>query len=352
MKKVLYISNIEVPYRVRFLNELAKECDLTVLYERRRSSNREKNWAQSTQAAYRTKYLRGIKLGGEYSFSLGILKEIFSKYDCIIIGCYSSVVQMMAILALRLFGKKYVLNLDGEPFVGQSGMKSKIKRFFLKGADRYVVAGKKAAESVRQIVGNKEIYAYHFSSLTREEICAHAQTPTDERNDTALVIGQYFDYKGMDIALQAAKMDPEHSYKFVGMGVRTELFRKDHEIPENVQIIPFLQKADLEKEYQTCSMLVLPSRQECWGLVVNEAASYGMPIVSTWGSGAAVEFFGDEYPRYLAKSADSEDLLRCINLCRGSDDLASYSEFLRKKSEDYHIEQNVQAHLLAIDGRQ
>ena len=33
-KKVLYISNIQVPYRVRFFNLLAEKCDLTVLYER------------------------------------------------------------------------------------------------------------------------------------------------------------------------------------------------------------------------------------------------------------------------------------------------------------------------------
>ena len=351
MKKVLYISNIEVPYRVRFLNELAKECDLTVLYERKRSSNREKNWAKSTEGLYRTKYLRGIKIGGEYCFSFGILKEIFSKYDCIIIGCYSSVVQMMAILALRMFRKPYCLNLDGEPFVEQTGMKSKLKRFFLRGAEKYVVAGRRAAQSVKKIVGEKEVIPYHFSSLTKAEIQEHIHAEVNRSNGSTLVIGQYFDYKGMDIALQAAQMDPSHHYKFVGMGVRTGLFEEDFQIPENVQIIPFLQKEALEAEYRSCSMLVLPSRRECWGLVVNEAASFGTPIVSTWGSGAAVEFLAEDYPQFLAAPADARDLLRCIDLCRGSDKLAEYSTFLRNKSQEYHIEQNVQAHLSAINDR-
>jgi glycosyltransferase involved in cell wall biosynthesis len=352
MKKVLYISNIEVPYRVRFLNELAKQCDLTVLYERKRSSNREKNWAKSTEGLYRTKYLRGIKIGGEYCFSFGILKEIFSKYDCIIIGCYSSVVQMMATLTMRLFRKKYCINLDGEPFLEEDCGKTKLKRFFLRGADKYLVAGHKAAESVRKIAGEKEIIPYHFSSLSKDEIQAHVQAEVNRTNDTALVIGQYFDYKGMDIALKAAEMDPEQSYKFVGMGVRTSLFEKDFQIPQNVQIVPFLQKEELEQEYRNCSMLVLPSRRECWGLVVNEAASFGMPIVSTWGSGAAREFLADAYPQFLATPEDPADLLRCIQLCRSSDQLAEYSAFLRKKSLEYHIEQNVQAHIAAIADRQ
>ena len=146
-------------------------------------------------------------------------------------------------------------------------------------------------------------------------------------------------------------MDPQHRYKFVGMGVRTSLFEKDFQIPQNVQIVPFLQKEELEQEYRNCSMLVLPSRRECWGLVVNEAASFGMPIVSTWGSGAAREFLADAYPQFLATPEDPADLLRCIQLCRSSDRQAEYSEFLRKKSLEYHIEQNVQAHMAAIEGK-
>lgn len=348
MKKVLYISNIEVPYRVRFLNQLSRECDLTVLYERERSSNREKNWAKSTQCRFRTKYLRGIKLGGEYCFSFGILKEIFSGYDCVVIGCYSSMVQMMAILAMRLFRKPYYLNLDGEPYVDKTGLKSKVKRFFLRGADKYLVAGNRAAESLRQVVGQKPVFPYHFSSLSEEEVQSHILAEAEPRNDVALVVGQYFDYKGMDVALKAAEMDPSHPYKFVGMGIRTDLFEKDFQIPANVQIIPFFQKEELEREYQKCAMLVLPSRRECWGLVINEAASYGMPIVSTWGSGAAVEFLAEDYPQYLAAPADPEDLLRCIELCRNAGDQAQYSEYLKNKSREYHIEQNVQAHVMAF----
>ena len=133
------------------------------------------------------------------------------------------------------------------------------------------------------------------------------------------------------------------------MGSRTELFLQEHTIPANVQVIPFLQKDALEKEYQTCGMLVLPSRQECWGLVINEAASFGMPIVSTWGSGAAVEFLADDYPQYLAKPGDAQDLLRCIRLLQTADDAENYRAFLLRKTKEYTIEQSVQRHESALD---
>lgn len=348
MKKVLYLSNIEVPYRVRFFNELAQYCDLTVLYERELSSNRNAQWAKSEEIKHRVKYLHGIKIARESAFSFGVLKEIFAGYDAVIVGCYNSPAQMMAILAMRLTRKPYIINLDGEPFLDGSDIKVKLKRFFLSGAEKYLVAGEKSAQSIKELASGKEVIPYHFSSLSEQEVREHAIAAKEyRRNETILVVAQYVSVKGLDIALEAARIDLSLRYKFVGMGSRTELFLKDFEgkIPENVEIIPFLQKQDLEKEYQSCAMLVLPSRQECWGLVINEAASFGMPIVSTWGSGAAVEFLSDNYPQFLAKPGDTEDLLRCIQCCRSQESAAGYRAHLLKKAAEHTIEKSVQAHL-------
>lgn len=79
-------------------------------------------------------------------------------------------------------------------------------------------------------------------------------------------------------------------------------------------------------------------------MVVNEAASFGTPIVSTWGSGAAVEFLSEAYPQYLAKPGDAASLYKCIKKCLESDN-TSYSEYLRMKSEEYSIEISVQKHV-------
>lgn len=336
---------------MKFFNLLAESCDLTVLYERENSSNRDKTWTKSEQCTHRKKYLKGIHVGKENDFSLRIFKEVFSGYDTIIVGCYNSPVQMLAMLAMRMFGIKFTINLDGEPFLGGSGIKTRLKKFFLSGAHSYLVAGEKAAQSVRDALNVDKVIPYYFSSLTDTEIAAHRiEADTCERGDTILVVGQYFDYKGMDVALEAARMDPEHHYKFVGMGSRTELFCKDFagQIPANVEIVPFLQKKELEEEYKKCALLVLSSRQECWGLVVNEAASFGTPIVSTWGSGAAVEFLAEDYPQYLAQPGDADSLLECIHMCTNANDVDRYSSFLKDKSKNYSIERSVQVHIATL----
>ena len=205
MKKVLYLSNIEVPYRVHFFNEQAKHCDLTVLYEREQSSSRNAAWAKSETINHKIKYLKGVNIAHESTFSLGILREILAPYDVIIVGCYNSPVQMLAILAMRLLRIPYCINLDGEPFLG-SGIKGRLKRFFLLGADKNLTAGERAAKSLEQIADKENIIPYPFSSLSEQQIREH-QAAQCERNDTILVVGQYLHCKGLDIALEAARMD-------------------------------------------------------------------------------------------------------------------------------------------------
>lgn len=348
MKKVLYLTSIEVPYRVRFFNELASKCELTVMYERRKSANRDGKWASTEEKHYAVEYLDGRNIGDEYGFSFRIIGLVKRKWDAVVVGCYNSKVQMLAMAYMRLHKIPFVINLDGEPFIG-SGLKAIAKKLVLKGANAYLTAGMKAGESLKTAIGNgKPIMPYYFSSLTDEELAQHASM-TGDREPYALVVGQYFDYKGMDVAFEAARMDPSIQYKFVGMGKRTDALIHDMgDIPENVEIIPFLQKTELETEYKKCALLLLPTRQECWGLVVNEAASFGTPIVSTWGSGAAVEFLSDSYPQYLAQPGDAMSLLRCIRKCIQSNNEA-YASYLMDFSKQYSIENSVKAHMSVFE---
>ena len=346
-RKVLYLSNIEVPYRVKFFNELSKYCDLTVLYERNISKNRDANWAKSCQKKYKYKYLDGIKIGNESTFSYKIIGEILKGYDDVIFGCYNSYVQIFGILIMKILNKPYYINLDGEPFLFSPGIKTKIKKTILKGAKGYFIAGINAKYNLIKAIGKVKATTYYFSSLTTEQIKNNEFLSLNaNRDDYVLVIGQFFDYKGLDIAVKAALLDDNIHYKFVGMGNRTDMFieRFDLENVNNIDIIPFLQTPELEKEYLHAKAVVLPSRQECWGLVVNEAASYGTPIVSTKGSGAAVEFIGDTFPQFLADPGNEKSLYHCIKKCMNSDN-KTYSEYLIQKSKDYNIENSVKNHL-------
>lgn len=338
-----------MPYRVRFFNELSKKCDLTVLYERSQSGNRNNDWSNSIECNFKQYFLDGIKIGNESSFSFKVLKFITGKkFDAIILGCYSTPVQVFANVIMRITGQKFIMNFDGEVFANDNSFKTRIKKHVIKGASSYLIAGEQSANNLRKIVGNKEVTPYYFSSLSTEEVINNS-SQNYKREDYILVIGQYFDYKGLDIAVEVAKNMPEQQFKFIGMGKRTELFVEECSTNNfnNIEVIPFLQKEELFNEYRKCKCLLLPTRQECWGLVVNEAASFGTPIVSTVGSGAALEFLNSDYQTLLAKQDDIDSLKKSIKKLNDIN-IEQYSNFLKKKSEKYTIEENVRMHLRAI----
>lgn len=348
MKKVLYLSNIEVPYRANFFARLAEHVDLTVLYEKNNSEDRNPQWSASGSTDYRREWLDRTghdSLLRRIARLAGFLRR---KWDLVIIGCYNTPLQILAGRMLVVMGRKFVINFDGETFV-TPGLKGRLKRLAMSGADAYITAGEHSAATLRESTGTrKPVFSYRFSSLSDEAISREAGQET-RRGKDILVVGRYRHYKGLDIAVEVARRAPDLHFTFIGTADSTAQFKADMApLPDNIEIIPFLQTEDLTARYRSCGVFLLPTRYECWGLVINEAAACGTPIVTTTGSGAALDIIGGDYPQYLARPDDAVSLEKALRLCLSSDPLP-YSRFLREKNSAYSIENSVKDHLVMIE---
>lgn len=79
MKKILYVTNHEVPYRVEFFNQLSKKCILTVIYENKKNIVRNEKWSKSVEynGQYKIIYLSEQSTPKKISFK--VLKYIFRE---------------------------------------------------------------------------------------------------------------------------------------------------------------------------------------------------------------------------------------------------------------------------------
>lgn len=349
--RVLYLTNYHNPYRDEFFERLGRECDLTVLFERRSDATRDASWFEVTgPRSYKEIYLPEGERG---PVSPTMQKVVVEGWSLVVVGCYNSPKQIAAITRMRKKRVPYAVNSDG-PLFELRGVKGFIRRQVLRGANAYLIAGEKSIPSVRREVGlNAAIVSYPFSSLTEARAAELASMRGEREKGRILLVGQFLPYKGIDVALDAlVGLSREFRIRLVGTGKRSreaEAYVASKGM-RNVEVVPFLQPDHLVEEYLRAELFVLPSRQECWGLVVNEAAACGCPIVSTWGSGAAVDFLSRDYPRFLAEPGSAESLLAAVSGALGmsDDDREGYSEFLRSKSAGYTIEKTVDAHTSLI----
>lgn len=128
-----------------------------------------------------------------------------------------------------------------------------------------------------------------------------------------LAIGRFTHrHKGFDLLIKAfnifAQQDKEWTLDLIGEGVEEPLYQQliaDYGLEQRITIHPFTK--DIQQYYSNAQIYVLSSRWEGFGLVIVEAMSHGLPIVST-DLPTSREIMGD-FGLYF-KNEDVEDLAR------------------------------------------
>jgi len=83
-------------------------------------------------------------------------------------------------------------------------------------------------------------------------------------------------------------------------------------IGDAVAFVGSLQDEPLSREYYGATCLVLPSRSEPWGLVVNEALSHGCPTIASDRCGCVPELIVDGVSGYTFPAGDAAALERTM----------------------------------------
>ena len=97
-----------------------------------------------------------------------------------------------------------------------------------------------------------------------------------------LAVGQFIHRKGFDVLLQAARtMDKNIGIYIVG-GKPTEEYlqiQKENNLTQ-IHFEGFKTKEELAMYFKAADIFVHPTREDIWGLVINESMAYGLPVVT------------------------------------------------------------------------
>lgn len=359
--KILYLTNLPSPYRVEFFNELVRcGIDVTVLFERKNAENREEKWISEEKFLFHGIYLKSLKIGNENALALDALKYIKKNdYDLIIIGGYSTITSMFCIEYMKIKKIPFVINADGGIISQDSWFKKKLKDHFIGSAIAWLSSSPITTNYLVHYGAKREnVYEFPFSSIKKEDI----EEPLNENSKkelqkkmhlseekTILYVGQFIYRKGIDVLLNSVrKMHAVKTNVLLVGGCVTEEIKKfvnDYNL-KNIYFFPFKSKNELKPFYKVADVFVLPTRYDIWGLVVNEAVGFGLPVVSTERCVAAQTMIESGVNGFICKSEDSDGLAEKISILLNDD--TKRNAFAKKNIEiakEYTIESMAKRHL-------
>ena len=364
-KKLLYINNFEAPYRVPFFNFLGEKYDMTLVLSQKPEERKERHaeWFVEHKRNYQVVYLHtkdflGKKVGFE-------IKQFLDKYDIVFMDMYANPTNIYAIWCLNRIKKRFIMSVDGMlPRQNESLLYYKIKKYLLS-SPALIMSPSESVDRclVYYGVSLDNIRRYHFTSLTNEDILkASSITENDKakareklnikEKKVVLSVGR-FSYeggygKGYDLLMKIGEQLGKDIGIYIIGDEPTEEFitwKREKKLTQ-VHFIGFKNKNDLSDYYIAADLFVLLTKADVWGLVINEAMSFGLPIVTTDKCVAGIKLVKNDINGYIVPTGDFNSSLVAISCIITNDELLQqFSKNSIKIIKEYSIEKMGEDHI-------
>jgi len=354
MKNILVLSVFPAPYRYEVFKLLSEHYMMTVYFERNNDVERNKNWFSNNNV----NILDNKESIEAYKNDVARIKE----FDFVFVYDYCTTEAMKLMLNCILNKVPYAINCDGA-FISDNIIKNAIKSFFVKRAAVCFASGKNAQKYFKHLGAKDENIAFHkFTSLFKKDILScppdfeHKRILRKERDIPdgvcAIAVGRFIKSKAFDILISAwAKLPSTYNLLLIGGGSE----RSNYELQvleyglKNVKIYDYLPFDELLKYYQACDFFVLPTLTDVWGLVINEAMSMGLPIITTDMCIAGLELIENDKNGYIVPINDVDSLCAAIKKLADNEELRHEMALNNiKKISEYTYENIAMSHLDAL----
>lgn len=128
-----------------------------------------------------------------------------------------------------------------------------------------------------------------------------------------IYVGQMIHRKGFDILLNVASDVSNDVIFYIVVGKPSKEYKKliNNLNLKNIRFLDFMKKILLFKYYKIANFFMLPTREDTWGLVINDSMANGLPIIPTNKCVAGEELIDQN--GILIESEDVELLSNNIN---------------------------------------
>ena len=328
--KILWLFNHPAPYKVDFFNELGKEVDLTVLFERASESDRNRLFYHSRATNFKPIFLKSLSLGAHNNIASGFLPYLKDRtYDIVVINGWSSFTEMKAIRYLKKRKIPYIFAINGG-IVPQkeASWKRKLKTKMIGGASAYLCPDFESEKYLLHYGATKEaVTLFPYSTLYEREILnkplneeekeKRKQTLGLPNKATYIAVGAFIERKNIAFLLSEvwSHVSKEKELLLIGEGPSKEKYLKimKEKGLTNVHLLPFQPKDKILQYFSVSEMSLFLTKEDIYGHVVNESLSQGCPVLGSDASNAAKHLIKNGEDGYVFSLKDKESFIASLN---------------------------------------
>ena len=337
--RLAIVTSRPVYYYIPLYRLLANhpEIDLTVVYTtgvgRATHNPADFNHYQSAQQeleGYRSIHLPGAnrvdRLSGPASLNWQVVPHIVrAKYDVVWIHGYSVGSNMLGALAQRLVVRRAVWLRDDQHLRNprsrwkQRAKKLVLPRLFGSWSGLYVGTLNREWLAYFGIPDDRLYFVPHAVEIDSPEPALPAPAPFPRKRLTILSVGRMVWEKNYQTLLEAVvRLRTTHLVRLVLVGDGPELDALRAMAGElgltedDVEFAGRVDQCEIPSYYTEADLFVLSSISETWGLVVNEAMAFGLPVVVSNRVGCSEDLVHDGENGFVFEAGNVDDLVRAL----------------------------------------
>lgn len=239
--------------------------------------------------------------------------------DFVVIPGYDRLEYWAMLLTLSIRRKKRGVFCDSTSFDRpRNAAKGLLKSLFFSQCDSVLAYGARSKEyvtslgvPVEKVFDGCQAAALPHDYSPEQAVSRRKHAAGGRESPIILYVGRLSEEKGIEDLLHAfvkvRESFPKAELRLIGDGPqKADIVRlaKQLGIDPGRTVLGSRVSSELFEEYSRASVTVLPSHSEPWGLVVNEALSYGCPVVATSVCGCVPELVQDGLTGYVVPPRD------------------------------------------------
>ncbi len=345
MKKVVFITNIPSPYRVDFFVFLQKtytQYEFHVIFSGGGMENRK--WHVELRELKNYRFLKSKTLiirrryDDRYVFlPFGVEKELKQIGPDFVFAMEYNPTILRAVHYCRKKKIPFASWTDGTAHSERAiGTVQRLSRkYIIKRADAFVAS---STASMKNQISYGADKSKCFLSYLTVDIEKYLMKKDHYMSRQMIYVGSLIERKGLDLLLDAlARLPDDITLVIVGEGQEREILQKqagELGIKDRIRFTGFLEGEELKKLYHESDLFVLPTREDCFGLVILEAMCASLPIVCSKFADGAYDLLKEGENGFLVDPYDAAQFAKIIDRMFTREDLA----IMGKKSYERALE--------------